>query len=296
MRTALVTGATGFVGSALVEALRADDWTVHAIVRPTSGAAAVTRLADAGCTVHKHDGSLASLVRAVGAATPNCTWHLATRFVGEHVADDVAGLVRDNVEFGALLLEALSTVAQPALVTTGSHWQQFGNASYSPLALYAATKEAFDAVAAYYAEVRGFRVVECLLTDTYGASDRRRKLLWQLREAARSGTPLAMSGDGSQYIDLLHVDDAVRALVVAGTRAMAAAPGERERWAVRPGNAIAVHELVERVSDAIGRAIPAQWGARPRRPREMTEPWTAGETLPGWAPTISLADGLRTLA
>lgn len=296
MGTALVTGATGFVGSAVAGALCKANWTVHVVVRPTSDPASVARLLDAGCVAQVHDGTLASLAAAVGAAAPDCTWHLATRFIGDHRPDDVAPLVRDNVEFGALLLEALSARRQPALVTGGSLWQQFGNASYSPLSLYAATKEAFDALAAYYAEVRGFRIVECLLTDTYGASDRRRKLLWQLREAARTGTPLAMSGDGSQYIDLLHVEDAVRALVAAGTRATAAQPGVSERWAVRPGHAITVRELVERVARAIGRPVPVEWGARPVRPREMTVPWTAGESLPGWEPAVSLDDGLHELA
>lgn len=296
MRCALVSGATGFVGGELVRALRTAGWTVHAIVRPTSDPVVVAGLQDARCTVHVHDGSLASLLRTVGAAAPVCTWHLATRFVGEHAGKDVVPLVRDNVEFGTLLFEALASTPHPAVVTAGSHWQQFDNAPYSPLSLYAATKQAFDAVAAYYTEVGGFRVVECLLTDTYGPSDRRHKLLWQLREAARTGMPLAMSGDGSQYIDLLHVDDAVRALVSAADRATDATAGTSERWAVRPHAAITVRELVEHYGRAIGRAVPVEWFARPRRPREMHVPWTAGEVLPGWTPIVGLDDGLRSLS
>jgi len=292
-RTALVTGATGFVGRKLAERLRADGWAVHVVTRPTSDAGTVAALAAAGCRVHVHDGTLASVTEIVGACGPDCTWHLATRFVGNHVPGDVPHLVRDNIEFGVLLLEALATTPSPALVTVGSAWQQYGNASYSPVSLYAATKQAFDDIAAYYAEVRRFRVVECLLTDTYGAGDRRRKLLVQLREAARTGEPLAMAGDGAQFMDLVHVNDAVAALLVGGTRAIVAAPGTAERWAVRTGHAITVRALVDRMSAALGCAVPVRWGARPMRPREMDTPWTAGSVLPGWAPTVTLDDGLR---
>ena len=296
MPSALLTGGTGFVGGELAAALCADGWDVHVIVRASSSAEAVARLRGAGCVAYTHDGSRASLGRAVDGAAPDCTWHLATRFIGHHAPADVGPLVRDNVEFGALLLDALSTRGRPAVVTAGSLWQQYGNATYSPLSLYAATKEAFDAIATYYAEVLGFRVVECMLTDTYGPSDRRRKLLWHLREAARTGTALAMSGEGAQYIDLLHVNDAVRALITAGERAVAAPPGSLERWAVRPGHPIAVRELVERVGRALRRPVPVQWGARPGRPREMTVPWTAGAVLPGWQARIALDDGLREFA
>lgn len=72
------------------------------------------------------------------------------------------------------------------------------------------------------------------------------------------------SGDGRQFIDFLHVDDAVRA-------------------------------LVDRYARVLGVPIPVQWGARPPRPRETFIPWTAGEVLPGWTPHISLDAGLADL-
>lgn len=292
-RTALVTGATGFVGGRLARRLRADGWAVHIVTRTTSDAGTVAALAAAGCRVHVHDGTIESMAEIAGVAEPECTWHLATRFIGHHAPGDVSAMIRDNIEFGALLLEALAGTRHPAVVTAGSAWQQYGNAPYSPVSLYAATKQAFDDIATYYAEVRKVRVVECLLTDTYGTGDRRRKLVTQLCEAARTGEPLGMYGDGTQFIDLLHVDDAVAALMTAGVRAVRAPPGTRERWAVRPGHAITVRALVDRLAAVLGRDVPVRWGARPARPREMVIPWSAGEVLPGWAPTVTLEDGLR---
>lgn len=295
-RRALVTGATGFLGGALAPALAAAGWRVHAIVRPGSSAERTGRLSAVPCTLHTHDGTADGLRAIVGAVQPACTWHLATKFLADHGAGDVADLVRSNVEFGAELLEALSALGAAPVVTAGTAWQQHDNADYSPVSLYAATKQAFDAVAAYYTEIRRLRVVECLLVDTYGANDPRKKLLWALREAVRTEVPLKLSGDGRQYIDLLHVDDAVQALMLAGDRACASEPGTSERWAVRSGQPVTVRELVARFGRARGVTVPVEWGARPPRPREMLSPWTAGHSLPGWAPRVPLDEGLARLA
>lgn len=296
-KRALVTGATSFVGGHLVPALRAGGWQVDAIVRASSPAARVAALRAADCGIHVHDGSPASMRAIVAAADPDCTWHLATKFVPTHMAEDIGPLIRSNIEFGALLLDALADAARhAAVVTTGTAWQQHDNAEYAPMSLYAATKEAFDTIAAFYSSVRGLRIVECLLFDTYGANDERRKLVWLLRNAANTGEPLKLSGDGGQYIDFLHADDVVRALMIAGDRALAASPSSSERWAVRSEQPVTVRGFVERFARALGRPVPVEWNARPPRPREMNVAWTAGSVLPGWSPRIHLDDGLKSIA
>jgi nucleoside-diphosphate-sugar epimerase len=295
-RRALVTGATGFIGSRLVPALRAGGWSVHAIVRPASEAARVAALRDAGTEIHVHDGTHVGIEMIVDKARPTCTWHLATKFVPQHRAEDVVPLVRDNVEFGTSLLDALVRFGGPApVVTAGTAWQQHNNTAYSPMSLYAATKQAFDAITAYYSGVLQARIVECMLFDTYGPNDPRKKLLWALANAARTDEPLKLSGEGRQFIDFVHVDDAVRALLIAGERAMGAPPGTSERWAVRSAESLTVRGLVERFGRARGSEIPVEWNARPSRLREMNVAWTAGEVLPGWSPRIPLDEGLASL-
>jgi nucleoside-diphosphate-sugar epimerase len=293
---ALVTGATGFIGSRLAPALRAEGWEVHVIVRPASDPERVASLRNSGCAVHVHDGTHDGIEMIVDEARPTCTWHLATKFVPQHRAEDVVPLVRANVEFGTSLLDALTRFrGGPAIVTAGTAWQQHDNAAYAPMSLYAATKQAFDSITAYYSGVMQARIVECMLFDTYGPGDPRKKLLWALANAARTGEPLKLSGDGGQFIDFVHVDDAVRALLVAGARAPGAALGTSERWAVRSAETLTVREVVERYGRARGAAIPVEWNARPPRLREMTVAWTAGELLPGWSPRIALDDGLASL-
>ncbi len=66
--------------------------------------------------------------------------------------------------------------------------------------------------------------------------------------------------DGTQLIDLVHVDDAVGALLATAE----ASPGIV--YGARGDGAITLRELVDRFQHATGLTLDVRWGARPSRP------------------------------
>ena len=197
-------------------------------------------------------------------------------------------MVEANLGFGTALAEAVVRIPGTRFVNTGTVWQHYDAASYSPVSLYAATKQAFRDLLVFYAEVEGLAVHTLELTDTYGPSDPRSKLIPFLLRAGSEGTALQMT-DGSQLIDLVHVDDAVNALL-----ATADAPAG-DTYGARGDGAITLRELIERFQVATGLTLNVEWGARAARPREMMRPWMTADPPPGWTPQIRLDDGLRAL-
>lgn len=254
----------------------------------------LVRALAAHATVHHHDGSTGGLARAVASAAPDVVFHLASRFVARHQSDDVEPLVRDNLLFGAQLLDAMRAAAATRLVNTGSAWQHYGNRDYSPVCLYAATKQAFADLLAYFVEAHGVRAITLELTDTYGARDPRRKLIPLMLDAERDGRVMSMV-QGDLPLDVVHVDDAVGAFVVAAGRLLEPGAAAHDVFAVRSGAPIAVRDLFTVWERARGTPIAAQWGARSQRAREVLDPWTQGVVLPGWSPRVSLEQGLAGL-
>lgn len=293
-RRAVLTGATGFVGSRLCRALVGAGWEVHLVARPGSSLANLGDAVGRVAQIHRHDGATASLVAWFGEVRPDVTFHLASLFVAEHTVEQVAPLVEANVLFGAQVAEALSRNGLARLVNAGTSWQHFGDADYDPVCLYAATKQAFEDLLAFHVSASGLRAVTLKLFDTYGPGDPRPKLFKLLRDAARGGAPLAMSG-GEQRVDLVHVDDAAEAFRLAAERLLAGQVAGHERYAVSSGSPVRLRDLVELYAKVAGTPLVVDWGKRPYRAREVMSPWSRGPALPGWAPRIGLEAGLRQL-
>jgi nucleoside-diphosphate-sugar epimerase len=288
-RSALLTGVTGFIGGKLARRLADDGWDVHVITRPSSeGTADYPR--------HLYDGSLSSLVDAVQASRPDVVFHLASLYLAGHKPDQVEDLVASNILLPVQLAEAMVGAGVTRLVNTGTAWQQHEGAAYNPVNLYAATKQACTDLLRFYHEALGLSVITLKLFDTYGAGDKRRKLVQLLVEAAASGQPLGMS-PGEQILDLTHVDDVVDAFRRAAELILEA---DRPRWDdyLVSGERFSVRALADEVGHIFGSPVRAEFGARPYRAREVMVPIEPGpdQMLPGWAPRRRLRVAAREIA
>lgn len=287
---ALITGATGYVGSSLAARLHREGWEVHVVTRAGSSLDALASLP--GLVVHQHDGTTSGMIELVGKANPGVVFHLASLFLAQHQPQDVDALIRSNVLFSTQLAEAMAANGVRYLVNTGTSWQHFENQAYNPVNLYAATKQAFEDILAYYADAGMLKVTTLALFDTYGPNDPRRKLVALLRDLVRTGQSLAMS-PGEQLIDLVHIDDVLDAFMLAAQR-LPAQPVAYARYGVSSGTPMTLREFVAVFERATGARLAIEWGGRTYRPREVMTPWQA-PAMEGWQARIRLEDGLRTI-
>lgn len=292
-RCALVTGATGFVGSHLVRTLVREGWAVHILTRPASDLTALGP-ERTSVKVHRHDGSMQALTIAVDEAKPDLVFHLASLFISEHKPDDVGPLISANVLFSTQLLEAMALTQVRCLINTATAWQHYQDAPYSPVCLYAAAKQAFGAILQYYVEAHEFRVITLKLFDTYGPEDRRPKLFSLLERAVHTTEPLAMSA-GEQHLDLVYIDDVVAAYLHAAKRLLHASYDGHETYAVSSDAPIALRDVIALYESVKKTRLNIAWGAKPYRKREPMHPWSGGIALPGWKSRVSLSEGIARL-
>lgn len=288
-----MTGATGFIGRWLVPCLQGAGHEVCALVRSSSSASG---LSSQGVPILLDDGSRDLAPDLVARGPFDGVIHLASLFLASHQPKDVAPLVTSNILFPARVLDALVRAGVRWFVNTGTARQHYEGRTYSPVNLYAGTKQAFEALAQYYVEAHGLRVVTLALGDTYGPGDPRQKLLNLWCRTALSGEPLDMS-EGLQKIDLVYCTDVAAAFGrVADLLQEDDWPGEpMPTFLVSSGACVSLRELAALFEEVTGAVLPIRWGARPRRRREVMIPWGGGAAVPGWQPKVPLREGLARL-
>lgn len=289
---ALVTGATGFIGGHIARRLVRDGWQVHILTR--AGSRLPTTPEFSQIINNVHDGSTEGMVRCVAQSNPDVVFHIASHVLSSHTAKDVDSLIASNVLFGNQLLEAMEVNEIKKIINTGTFWQNYNKEEYNPVCLYAATKQAFEAILEYYVQACGVEAITLKLFDSYGSDDPRPKLFNLLNKSAESGEPLDMSA-GAQLIDIVHIDDVTEAYVIAAERLLCGVVSIHEYYEVSSGHQMPLRELVEKYAEFSGQNIQVNWGARLYRDREVMEPLNMGIALPGWRVKVDLQSGIRQM-
>lgn len=292
MKRVLITGITGYIGSNLARALL-PEYEVYGLVRMPLHTDYITDI-QPQVKLLSVDGSYDSIAAALETSRPELVYHLATYYTGAHGSAETPALVASNITFGAYLLEAMSIVGSSALVYATTIMAHYGGAAYRPINLYAATKQAFSDLLAYYTDAGLLRAATLVLSDTCGPGDRRPKILNLIKRAVQTGERLELS-DGGQDYDVVHIDDVVRAFVLAG-RQLLEKEWKNETFQVFAEHPLTLRETVEKMLEVNSWTLNATWGARPAAEREMRRTVRMYPPVPGWKPEVSLDAGLRGCA
>jgi nucleoside-diphosphate-sugar epimerase len=290
---AIVTGATGYIGSMVVKRLLAEEWSIHVIARGSSSLALLP-VGMTGLTIHRHDGTIGSLFAILKQAEPDLVFHLASLATATYMPDQIAPMLQSNIVFGTQLLEAMIAHKVYRFVNTGTFSQHYRNQSYSPKSLYDASKQAYKDILSYYTESTPLRAITLELYDNYGPNDPRGKIVPLLLRTAKEQRSLAMS-PGEQLIDLVYIDDVVEAYQLAAHELLYRDSAKDESYAVSSGKPVSLKKVAALVETITGTSLPIEWGGRDYHPREIMVPWSKGRRLPNWKPKMTLEEGIRRL-
>lgn len=316
----LVTGGSGFIGSALcalvIEELggavvNLDKMTYAA--NPLS----LAHLETHPCYVHEwHDiADLAAVQRIFEAHQPDAVIHLAAETHVDRSIDDPGAFIHTNVVGSYTLLKAaldyyrgleggrreafrfvhVSTDEVFGSLDEGGRFSE--DSHYAPNSPYSASKAGSDHLARAWLHTYGLPVVITNCTNNYGPRQFPEKLLPLTILNALAGEKLPVYGSGLNVRDWLFVQDHARALALVAARA---APGSR--YMIGGGNEVANIDMVGRVCDLLDEMVP---GPRPRRELITHVADRPGHDFRyaadfsrihrelGWHPRESLDSGLR---
>lgn len=244
-RTALITGATGFVGSHLAERLSGAGWQVRALVRRTSDTRLLREL---GATLVEGGLDDVDALRR-GADGADTVFHLAA----VTQARDEEAYRRANAEGTAHVVRgALAAAARPRRLVYLSSYAACGpspdgrargrDEPPAPLTAYGRTKLAGERAAAE-AAAAGVEVLTLRAPAVYGP--RGRDLLTYFRLVSHGVGPFP--GGPDRRLHLLYAPDLALALL----RAADAPPGT---YAVAEPAVYTWRQVVDAVAEAVGRS------------------------------------------
>jgi UDP-glucose 4-epimerase len=296
---ALVTGGAGFIGSHLVDALVDRGVRVRVLDDFSSGTR--DNLPDGdGVDVIEGDVRDADALDAATAGVDVVFHEAAVVGVTESVENPV-GTHGINATGGLNVLDAARRA--DARVVVASSAAVYGHPERVPIAEsdstrptspYGLQKLALDRYAALYHDLYGLETVALRYFNVYGprsAGGPYAGVIDVFRDQARDGRPITVDGDGTQTRDFVHVDDVVRANLLAATT-----DAVGEAYNVGRGEAVSIRELAEWVREAVGSDSEiVHTDPRPGDIDHSTADLTKARERLGYEPSVSLQDGLADL-
>ncbi|HSU17101.1 SDR family oxidoreductase [Longimicrobium sp.] len=316
-RTWLVTGAAGFIGSALVEELLSLGQRVVGLDNFSTGSrgnlleAAAAASGSGSGSFHFVEGDLcraADLDEACRGV--DVVLHQAALGSVPRSIDDPEATHRNNVDGFVNLLQALRRHGVRRLVYASSS-SVYGDhpalpkveeVTGAPLSPYAASKVAGELYAGVFARVYGIEAVGLRYFNVFG---RRQSpegpyaaVIPRWVRALLKGEPCVVYGDGETSRDFCYVDNVVQANLLA-----AAAPAEavtRQVFNVAGGECTTLAALFAALRDGLAPRSPAAAAARLQhadfRPGDVRHSLASidkARRVLGYAPTHTVAEGLR---
>ena len=298
----VVVGASGFIGSHLVDGLLAAGFRVRALARHLPGLISEVAQANPGLKLIplSMDDGLA-LQQAIEGT--DLVFHLASGSLPQSSNRDPQADVQVNLLGALKVLEAARLARVQRLVMVSSGGTVYGVPRQVPIpethptdptCSYGISKLAIEKYVELYRQLHGLDGLVLRLANPYGERQRldaTQGVVPVFLGKALRGEPLQIWGDGSTVRDFLYISDVVEALLAA-----ARYQGEERMFNVGSGEGLSLNQLVELLEVELKKPLTVEY--LPSRgfdvPTNVLCIERARRCL-GWRPQVPVSEGLRSL-
>ena len=285
-KAVLVTGARGFIGSAVCKVLKACGAAVYGV-----GRSGVDAEFD-GITYSAIDlEDAVATTRLIEELNPDYLVHLAGCSIARRELEWVQKTFTANLLTTVNVLSAAAQAGVEKTVIAGSLEQPDDNSAESiPTSPYAMSKSAATGYSRMFHAVYGVGVVTARIFMVYGPGQKElQKMVPYVCLSCQDGkAPSLMSG--TRLVDWIYVDDVAEGLV----RLLLAGPTNGSLVDLGTGRLVTTGDVAEMICAISETDLKPVIGAIPDRAMEQVRLADVDRTrqLIGWAPSVKLEDGL----
>lgn len=309
MKTILITGAAGFIGSSLADRLLERGDTVVGVDEfndyydpRVKHANIAEALKNSRFSMREIDICDEERVRrAFDEARPDVVVHLAARAGVRPSLKDPNLYHRVNVIGSQHILDACREF-KPSHLVFASSSSVYGGCTEVPfretlpidrtISPYAATKRMNELMGHVYSHVYRLNVTMLRFFTVYGPRQRPDMAIHKFTQLIDAGKPVPMFGDGSTARDYTYIDDILDGVVKAIDK-----PLRFEIFNLGESHTTTLRELIDLVSKHLGK--PATIEQLPLQPGDVEITYadiSKAKSLLGYAPRITMDEGLSRFA
>ena len=279
----LITGATGFLGSHLLQALIEKGYNIIILKRSFSN---IWRIKNIFSQIKSYDIDKMSIKKIFDENEIEGIIHLATDY-GRKNNNDIIQMSKANIEMPAKLLDLGCKHGVIFFINTHTFWCP----RYS---LYSAMKNSFIEIAKYFTANFKVKFINMKLEHTYGEKDEYSKFIPFVIKSILQDNEIKAT-EGEQKRDFIYVKDIVDAYLKVLDN-LKNLDEKFLEFEIGTGNSVTLRDFVSKIEEEINKKANIKWGAIPYKKNEIFDSkanMEKAKNILGWYPNYDISNGLK---
>jgi nucleoside-diphosphate-sugar epimerase len=250
----LITGASGFIGSHVLDDCLKNNFNVYAIFRNSEKNVSFARKYKKKILPIFYNNIYQIKNKLINYKI-DYVIHCATHYIKRHVHNDIENIIKSNVLFSTILLDAVVNIKIKKFINLGTVWQHFNDTKNLAFNLYAASKQSFECIFNYYKnQYKKIKFYNILLTDTFGANDKRKKLIPILLKNFNNKNQNKINIPKNLSMNLVNINEVTKCLNI-----LLKNNSKSNNYVIKSKQDIKIFDLINFLNDNLQKKIKVNW-------------------------------------
>ena len=279
MNKILLTGSTGFIGSALVKNLSQNN-KIYVILRKKKEIKLSNKINKIFFV------NYSDLDKKIKKIKVDIIIHCATHYVKSHKTNDLEKLSNSNILLGNILLDNLTNMKVKKFINFTTVWENFNGKKNNFYNLYSVYKKAFSHLIDYYkARLKNVKFYNLTISDTFGQLDKRKKIINILKINYQKNLVTKVTSK-NLFLNLLNVEDIINAVkIILNDKSK---PGS---YLLKNTKNYSISEIINKINKDLSKKIKVVWLSK----KIIKEKIYKQPKLKNWYPKKSRLEDLLTI-